>query len=179
MLYVPDKSAIVRYWQDHEQELVDILGYIPDWGEPACWVCGWAWDGKYTKWNDIPLERCHIIPRARGGPNTPDNLVLMCITCHDLAPDVICLRGFAQWAKSQSWLRRTVREFLLSIEDMQLPLDDASLDRYTDALSSPVFIEFMRTHGSAHWFRNSRSGYQVKTASIASLLYLYLIKNQC
>lgn len=31
------------------------------------------------------LEVHHIIPRAEGGPNDPDNLIVLCLTCHDKA----------------------------------------------------------------------------------------------
>ena len=172
--YVSSKSVIVSYWRSHEKELADLLGQLPDWGEPACWVCNWNWRGRYSKWDDCPVERCHITPKSKGGANTPDNIVLMCSTCHDLAPDAVDPRAFGQWAKSQNWLKRWSRELLQTLDDLELPLDDVSLDKYARMLAAPDFHELLRAQGGGHWFRAPRSGIQVKPATVAALLCLRL-----
>lgn len=55
-----------------------------------CWACG----------NGTRVERCHIHSFDDGGPNTADNLVLLCRPCHDesefLSPD-----GFWTWIRSK------------------------------------------------------------------------------
>lgn len=44
-----------------------------------CWACA-----KQT----THVQRCHVVPAALGGTDTPDNLVLLCADCHVEAPDV-------------------------------------------------------------------------------------------
>ena len=44
---------------------------------PTCFVCG----------KDKYLERCHLIPKALGGSNNADNLVLLCNEHHMQAPN--------------------------------------------------------------------------------------------
>ena len=45
---------------------------------PTCFVCG----------TDKKLERCHLIPRALGGSDDIDNLVLLCQVHHKQAPNL-------------------------------------------------------------------------------------------
>ena len=45
---------------------------------PTCFVCG----------TDKKLERCHLIPRALGGSDNIDNLVLLCQVHHKQAPNL-------------------------------------------------------------------------------------------
>ena len=49
-------------------------------------------------WNDDhvkhKLQRCHIYPSALGGSNMPDNLFLMCKTCHRDSPDTKYTKQF-------------------------------------------------------------------------------------
>jgi hypothetical protein len=88
---------------------------------PRCWGCGVAvvndnqpdkwitvnssneneelniraiWDHKNTK---AKLERCHIIPNLLNGTDTPSNLFLMCVECHQLSPDTIYPDMFFKW----------------------------------------------------------------------------------
>lgn len=64
-------------------KLVDIHNnwlYRFDWLEedsPSCFVCGY-----YNS-----LEKCHLIPRALGGTNDLDNLVVLCQEHHRNAPN--------------------------------------------------------------------------------------------
>jgi|TARA_R110002074_G_scaffold195866_1_gene362413 hypothetical protein len=45
-----------------------------------CWRCGY--DGN------IPIQKCHVIPWALGGPDIPANYRLLCEWCHDEGPNV-------------------------------------------------------------------------------------------
>lgn len=45
---------------------------------PICFVCG----KRYS------LEKCHLIPRALGGSDNVENLVLLCIEHHKKAPNI-------------------------------------------------------------------------------------------
>lgn len=48
-----------------------------------------------------PMERCHIVPAARGGANTPANLIRLCPHCHREQPNV------EDPAVTWAWLRAT------------------------------------------------------------------------
>lgn len=54
---------------------------------PTCFVCG----------KDKYLEKCHIIPKEKGGSATPDNLVLLCRSCHSKAPNTVIPRIMLDW----------------------------------------------------------------------------------
>jgi len=98
---------------------------IIDWGEPCCWACGmWkdtdnditdptetnplkSWDG--VKW----LEICHIVPHSLGGNEEVDNLVLLCKSCHKMAPNVKNperMKQFITDKKSESSIQMEVIE---------------------------------------------------------------------
>ena len=100
---VPD---IVSYWTKHECE----SGLSVDWAEAheRCWRCA----------RKIRLEKCHIIPRALGGKDKPENLVLLCQRCHREAPNVsdpsfiwIWLRRYANPLYDTDWIVRGYEEF--------------------------------------------------------------------
>lgn len=115
---------IFDYWKDKgiskEGEIIkatsvdsidDIV--ILDWGEPCCWGCGRPIISNYEKsvdrlnidlkllWNHkevtTKLNRCHIVPKALGGSDLPDNLFLMCESCHTESPDTINKKAFIRW----------------------------------------------------------------------------------
>jgi 5-methylcytosine-specific restriction endonuclease McrA len=67
---------IVAYWET----LQDESGLSVDWAEALerCWRCGYK----------SALQRCHIVPDALGGSDTPSNFVLLCGRCHREAPNV-------------------------------------------------------------------------------------------
>ena len=110
-LPLPSKSVIARCWASQETKGNPLVEKIHrsvswDWGEPSCWACGLtpltAMSGQsadeidyrgsredlFTCWNRAKfLERCHIVPDSRGGSNKPENLLLLCKSCHREAPD--------------------------------------------------------------------------------------------
>lgn len=67
---------IVAYWELHQEE----AGLGVDWADAhkRCWRCGLK----------SRLQKCHIVPRARSGPASPSNLVLLCRRCHRAAPNI-------------------------------------------------------------------------------------------
>lgn len=85
----------------------DSVQVVKDWAEPECWCCGDFCEEVYNYrdydrdikedvkrvWNygcvKSKLERCHIIPFSLGGTDAPDNLFLMCPTCHKESPDIV------------------------------------------------------------------------------------------
>lgn len=54
-----------------------------------CWRCG----------NERKLEKCHIVPHALGGSDSPDNYVLLCKSCHLENPNVSEKEYMIDWLK--------------------------------------------------------------------------------
>ena len=70
------KEQIVDYWRKHADEGELSVDFTE--ADERCWRRG-------CKRN---LQRCHIIPRALGGEDTPSNFVLLCSRCHRDNPNV-------------------------------------------------------------------------------------------
>lgn len=99
---MPTYEEITTYW--YCRALPDSDDYIPliDRGEPECFACGWCRLDHVTsrealkkRWKG--LERAHVIPRALGGPDTPENIVLLCERCHKESPDTADASRFWRW----------------------------------------------------------------------------------
>jgi hypothetical protein len=113
---MPSKYDIAERWLEQSICLIEQFGsaFVIDLGEPACMACGQHWNGRYDPknadnisecrraWDQIPLEKAHIIPKARGGENTPSNLILLCKDCHTKAPDVIYPEYMIRWCLSKA-----------------------------------------------------------------------------
>lgn len=124
---------IFNYWKDKaiksngcivstdDMEENDIL-VVEDWGEPTCWCCGkfiykvydlklyddYCKNGDYNKiWNCAGvrhnLNKCHIIPFSMDGDDTPNNLFLMCESCHIKSPDIINEKYFLNYVYKQRY----------------------------------------------------------------------------
>jgi hypothetical protein len=84
---------------------------------PMCFACRYfreSWDAANTpkdRWNKAPLHRAHIIAHASGGGAEPDNLVLLCKACHDVAPMVVDRAEMLHWvAYREHWELVEIRE---------------------------------------------------------------------
>ncbi len=98
---------VFNYWK--ERQLPDGQPILIDSGEPSCWACGKPFEtetkqllekGDFKKvWNKTQgkLEKCHIIPRALGGSDEPENIFLLCGSCHIESPDTIYPDIFFKW----------------------------------------------------------------------------------
>lgn len=120
------KSAIAEYWLGTHEGRARLPGNaaLMDFGEPSCFACGWmaaAPDAEpvlWQVWEEALLERCHLVPHALGGPDSRDNLVLLCGRCHRDAPDVSNAEYMLRWiGDCESWgstfsraLEETVRQ---------------------------------------------------------------------
>jgi 5-methylcytosine-specific restriction endonuclease McrA len=104
----PSKFKIAKYWLTNKNKVLSIADWLfIDLGEPTCWVCNDTWDGKFDFgekkillskcWDNAPLERCHIVPRASGGSYECSNLFLMCGDCHRASPDTVNKEMFFKW----------------------------------------------------------------------------------
>lgn len=104
---LPNNYEIFNYWKDKQFSNRNVI--VTDWLEPSCWCCSKpiqvetpemiANEDFKKVWNRTrgKLERCHIIPKALGGPDTPDNLFLLCPSCHRESPDTISKEMFLSW----------------------------------------------------------------------------------
>lgn len=98
----------------------DTIPVVKDWGEPMCWGCSKPIIGDYEKkseakvyeeddiknlWSDKKvksgLNRCHVIPASLEGEDKPENLFLLCESCHFLSPDTRNKNGFFRWVYRQ------------------------------------------------------------------------------
>ena len=81
---------IVSYWTSRQDE----CGLGVDWADAheRCWRCGYK----------ARLQRCHIIPEARKGRYSPDNLVLLRRRCHREAPNIADARYIWIWLRATS-----------------------------------------------------------------------------
>jgi hypothetical protein len=57
-----------------------------------CWCCG----------KQGYQERAHIVPHSLGGPDTPENLFLLCSACHLQAPDMRQPKWFFDWINAEA-----------------------------------------------------------------------------
>jgi hypothetical protein len=91
-------KKIYDYWANQG---IDELDLNFDWADAMdhCWNCGCKNSDSRSK-KGLLLERCHIIPHALGGRNTPDNYVLMCKECHASAPNINDKTAMWDWIKS-------------------------------------------------------------------------------
>lgn len=68
MRNLPSYKRIVDYWLKNLPEHLDdgqiVMG--------QCFACG----------DSLKLERCHIVSKDSGGPDTVDNLHILCGACH-------------------------------------------------------------------------------------------------
>ena len=69
---MPSKRQIHSFWMDKIWEIPDRLH--------TCWGCGF----------DTITQRCHILARAEGGDDNPENLVILCKRCH-LDQESMCM----------------------------------------------------------------------------------------
>lgn len=90
-------KQIAKYWMDNPPYPETDLNF--DWADATthCWNCG---DNKLGSDKKIRLERCHIIPHALDGPDTPENYVLLCKECHANAPNSKNPKYMWQWILS-------------------------------------------------------------------------------
>ena len=110
--------AIFDYWKDKcidcqgnvkeniPENFDGTIEVVTDWYEPECWCCGkcipvekendylaWLNEDKLSMiWNCKTLKhhtnRAHIVPQMLGGEDKPENLFLVCESCHKMLPDL-------------------------------------------------------------------------------------------
>lgn len=153
--FIGKKGEIVSYDDLPSVRSEYYTPVVPDWGEIQCWACGKvhrheeALQEKYA--NDEKMEeakmyddkdlnkfyqRCHIVPGACGGEDKPDNLFLLCPTCHVLSPDTVNVAAFFRWVlnrRSQhSFLGAPKQETILA--DINAELNVRGLPDFSDTV---------------------------------------------
>lgn len=140
---LPGRGKIFEHWENYLNERwfhpIDFSKF--DFKKPICLACKRQMYIKkktkdvYKNWDSANgLERHHIITREKGGTDTPDNLFLLCYKCHDLAPTNCTKEQFLKWAICQSYERRRITEFYMTIESMLLPKDVILFKRWMGEL---------------------------------------------
>ena len=174
---LPSKGAIFRAWKSWLDE------NCIDWGEPCCWACGEFWWGRYDRsvelesdldkvWENAPLERCHIVPRALGGTDDPENLFLLCTACHDHAPNTTSREGFLQWVKSQeeAWFRRRTCDIEELVSELKT-LGFSDLREVMGLMKSSEFDDWCDKNTSLHWARTGKQGPRCTPSTLATALW--------
>ena len=121
---------IREYWKPKIYE--GDMGW--DWADAHnhCWRCG-----KKTS----HLEKCHIIAEQFGGKKTPDNLVILCNSCHKEAPD------FNQTDKMWNWIKNTSTTFYAEFlsKRVKKEYEDMTGENLFDKFKSLIDNKFTET----------------------------------
>lgn len=128
----PSRVDIAEYWWSKTAYDVEGFTLHVDIGEPCCWACG-VWrvgkrEGELDAYDHAGwLERCHLVPHARGGDNGVTNYVLLCSGCHKDMPNTTD-RAFAlKWVRNKkNWLAAMAEEFNAALT----AADSSALRRY-------------------------------------------------
>jgi hypothetical protein len=175
---LPLKSEIVDYWKDRLPK----LGISIDWRQPGCWACGFHYRTRYgikrpdaswyeilRCWNDIPLDRCHIVSRSLGGANVAANLFLMCRECHDLAPNTSIKEIFFEWAHAQDWDERESAKIQAALQSYGVRSTDYR--DFIEVITSDEFSSWMSAKFGLH---PPRSNYATVSARLTPATFVGL-----
>jgi len=98
---LPSHEEVAKYWCGRPIPGSDRVPLVA-LDEPECFACGWCrlWQVRSHKaQKDIwkGLQRAHVLARSLGGPDTVENLALLCKSCHDASPDTADPAIFWRW----------------------------------------------------------------------------------
>lgn len=183
---LPAKRDIFEHWRRR----LGGLGFLIDWGEPGCWACGFhyrdkydirrsdaSWEKIYRCWDEIPLQRCHIVPKSLGGTDECGNLFLMCRECHDLAPNTNIPEIFFEWARAQSWHRREGEKVKAALRSFGV--DEQDHEKYSALMNSENFRAWLDGKIGLHRPQSSYAptSSRLTPATMVGLL-VYYIRNE-
>ena len=99
-------EQIADYWSTRVDE--SYLNFYWSEAHERCWRCG----------TRNSLQRCHIVARTLGGTDGPENLVILCSSCHADSPDVDDPEIMWDWIKAYQaahpdlfWVQQGIREY--------------------------------------------------------------------
>lgn len=103
MTSMPTCEQIAKHWFKCDDPRAEL--FVQDMTVPACFACSKPARTKGSKrsWNGAVLERAHIVARQFGGPDTADNILLLCQPCHREQPDVPDRDAVIDWANNHRW----------------------------------------------------------------------------
>lgn len=180
---LPTMSDILAYWGKNQDDLYTKTGYLLDRGEPTCWACNDTFEGRFdqgntrrARWENSPLQRCHIVPDSLGGSNDPSNFVLMCRTCHDLSPDTTSPEILFAWMRSQSKLWRIVDSLSKAFSDFGANLsemNESDMARLWQIARSAEFRAWSKGKLGLHWAQTDALDTAISPASLVGALLEY------
>ena len=175
---IPSKAAIFEHWS----EWLDNNFF--EWGEPSCWACRWGFNGKYdlkngkaswkeikNNWNRVPLQKCHIVPKAIGGLDSPDNLFLLCKECHDISPDSASKPAFLIWVSKQNYSQRLDDTIRIELKNFGFDRDD--YERLREVVNSKDFSKWLDKNTGSH-FNQRGLGNKYKVSTLIAGLWSFL-----
>ncbi len=182
---LPSKSEIIDFWKDR---IVDVVRWI-DWGEPGCWACRFhyrakydikrsdaSWDEIFQCWNDVPLQRCHVVARSLGGSNEVSNLFLMCRECHDRMPNTAIPEIFFEWARAQNWDARESAKILDAMK--AFGIKEADWPDLVKVMASEQFEIWSDGKRGLHWPQSNYASISSRLTPATSLgLAVYFLRN--
>lgn len=72
-----------RIAQPHDRKIpYDIQKFVYQRDNNSCSLCGWNIQ-RWSKQDPRILELHHLLEHAKGGVNLPENIILICSSCHD------------------------------------------------------------------------------------------------
>ena len=129
------KTEVATFWNTEGPKRWPNGPMVVDIGEPSCFACGYyarEWDKSSQPWEVAKsLEMAHIVARSKGGVDTPENLVLLCVGCHEEAPMTNDREVMFRWIeKRESHFMRTMRVMLRELDIQGVTQEDfIALDR--------------------------------------------------
>src|SRR4051812_41127985 len=90
---MPTKKAIKTHWAEFLVGIDKFDSVHEVMEDDYCFACGLLAD----------TERSHILPKCRGGPDTIENLHLLCWSCHKQSEFISGDEYFA-WLKAQNMI---------------------------------------------------------------------------
>ena len=152
----------------------DTIPIVCDWGEPMCWGCNKEVITDYEKtcgakayeeadiekiWSDkktlSKLNRCHIVPAALGGDDIPENLFLMCPSCHCLSPDTKNVDAFFRWVyRQRETMFNGAPNFVITMKDVD---EELTLRGLPGHLVMVKQCENMKLQDLGEFFKNDIS----------------------
>lgn len=166
---MPTKSQIFEHWMDW----LDNRGF--DWGEPCCSACKRPLNTKYDlnkpkatreeiieNWDKVSLQRCHIIARQFDGEDIPDNLFLMCKSCHDRAPNTRSREAFLAWVEKQNYTSLVQEDLMRELRNFGL-LD--RIDEINEILANRKLMKHFFNNSGFH-MNQAKGGSEITLSSI-------------
>lgn len=87
------KKTVFDYWYKRKEELGPLYGHAHDLIRNQCFACG----------NTARLEVAHIVPLVWGGPDTIENVHILCIGCHVESEGLKLYWDWLRWKRKHEY----------------------------------------------------------------------------